>query len=225
MKPWQSLQVLLRLTSLAALVYLAWVFGGRVLDQRRRANFSKDTTQSEANAAFLNTYGGTAVRILQFYARDGALVEGHSTVLCYGVLNAKSVRIEPPVEGASPALNRCLEIAPLHDTRYTMTAESNDGHTVSASFTLPVGPDKELLPRISSFGIARKGVDGGRSYFVLSFSVENAVTVDVDPPVIPTLHGAPLGQFTVAPEKSTTYTLTVTGKHGHKVTRQLTVTV
>jgi hypothetical protein len=34
-----------------------------------------------------------------------------------------------------------------------------------------------------------------------------------------------MGSFYVAPEKTTTYTLTVTGKYGHKATRSLTVEV
>jgi hypothetical protein len=216
------LQWLLRLAVLAAFLYLVAVFGQRLLTSRHR-DLSKAGGQAAANAAFLHTYGGSDLRILQFYARDGQLVEGRSTVICYGVLNARAVRIEPPVEGISPALNRCVEVAPLHDTRYTMTAEGADGRTVSESFSLAVVPDMETLPKITSFGITRRGVDNGRPYFVLAFSVDHAETVDIDPPVIPTLHGAPLGQFTVAPQKTTTYTLTVTGKHGHKARKQVRV--
>ena len=171
MKPWQSAQLLLRLALLAAFVYLAGVFGNRLLEYRRR-DFVKEREQAEANKAFLNTYGGSAVKILQFYARDGHLVEGRSTVICYGVLNAKAVRIEPAVSGVSPALNRCVEVAPLHDTKYTLTAEGDDGRGVSASFDLAVVPDEETLPKINSFGIARHGVDRGRPFFVLSFRVE-----------------------------------------------------
>lgn len=224
MKPWQFTNLLLRLTLLAAFVYLAFVFGNRLLEYRRR-DFAAEREAARANSAFLKNYGGSDLRILQFYARDGHLIEGRSTVICYGVLNAKAVRIEPKVDGVSPSLNRCVEISPLHETTYTLTAEGTDGRTASSSFTLPVVPDEETLPRIKSFGIARQGVDRGRKFFVLSFTVENALTVAVDPPVIPVLHGAPLGQFTVAPEKTTTYTLTVTGKHGHKSTRQVTVSL
>jgi hypothetical protein len=224
MRSWGILQLLLRLALLAAGLYLAGVFGNRLLEYRRR-DFAKEREQASANTTFLHTYGGTDVRILQFYARDGELVEGRSTVLCYGVLNAKAVRIEPAVEGVSPALSRCVEVAPLRDTRYTLTAEGAEGRTISEAFTLKVVPDAESLPRIKSFGIARRGMDRGRPYFVLSFTVENAETVDIDPPVIPTLHHAPLGRFEVAPEKTTTYTLTVTGKHGHKVKKQVKVIV
>src|SRR5579872_5254629 len=190
MGPWQYSQLLLRLALLAAIVYLAGVFGSRWLE-RRAHDFGREHQEAQANKAFLNTYGGSAVKILQFYARDGHLVEGRSTVLCYGVLNAKAVRIQPAVDGVSPALNRCVEVAPLHDTRYTLTAEGDDGRSISESFDLAVVPDEESLPHIKSFGIARHGVDRGRPYFVLSFAVDNAVTVEIDPPVIPTLHGAP----------------------------------
>jgi len=224
MKPWQLGQLLLRMTLLAAFVWVAFVFGSRLLEYRRR-DFAKERADSASRAAFLKTYGGDAVRILQFYARDGQLIEGRTTVLCYGVLNAKSVRIEPPVEGISPSLNRCVEISPAHETKYTLTADGNDGKTVTASFTLPVVPDTEMLPRIKTFAIERRGTDQGRQFFVLAFTVENAETVDIDPPVLPTLHKSPLGRFTVAPDKTTTYTLIVTGKHGHKAKQQLKVVV
>jgi hypothetical protein len=224
MRAWTLANMMLRLALLAALLYLAGVFGNRLVHYRHR-DFAREQEEARARAAFLGTYGGSAVKILQFYTRDGQLVEGRATVLCYGVLNARSVNIEPKVEGVSPALNRCVEVSPLRDTKYTLTAEGTDGQTVTAAFTLPVVPDEETLPRIKTFGIDKQGVDRGRPYFVISFSVENAVTVAVDPPVIPVLHGAPLGRFTVSPEKSTTYTLTVTGKHGHKATKQLKVKV
>lgn len=214
----------LRLALAGAMLYLAAVFGGRLL-HRNVPDAARKRSQAQANAAFLRTYGTADLRILQFYARDGVLLQGHSTVVCYGVLNAARVRIEPQVEGASPALNRCLEVAPLHDTRYTLTAESADGQTASESFRLAVVPDPATLPKIRAFGIARKGIDRGRPFFVLSFTVENAETVEVEPAVIPTLHGAPLGQFEVSPDKTTVYTLTVTGKYGHRVSRQLKVTI
>lgn len=223
MRPPHFAQVLLRLLALGAVFYLAGVFGKRFLESRHTGG--EVPADARTRQAFLHEYGGSDLRILQFYARDGHLVEGRSTVLCYGVLNAKSLRVDPPVDGVSPALNRCVEVAPLHDTRYTLTAEGADGKTVSESFTLAVVPDAAALPRIKSFGIAHKGIDRGRPYFKLAFQVENAETVDVDPPVIPTLHGAPMGQFVVTPAATTTYKLTVTGKHGHKTSRQLEVKV
>src|SRR5579872_6338961 len=60
------------------------------------------------------------VRILRFYATKGTIVPGDKAQLCYGVENAKSVRLMPPVASVEPAANRCLEIGPDHTTHYTI---------------------------------------------------------------------------------------------------------
>jgi len=224
MKSWGWAQLLLRLATLAAFVFMAGMVGNRLLRYRNR-DVAREQEEDRANAAFLKTYGGASVRILQFYARDAQVVEGGSTVVCYGVVNAAAVRIDPPVEGVGPSLNRCLEVAPKRETRYTLTAQGRDGQSVAESFTLGVVADQETLPKITSFGILRQGVDQGRRFFVLNFTAENVVTVDIDPPVFPTLHGAPLGKFMVVPARTTAYTLTVTGKYGHKARKSLTIEV
>lgn len=78
------------------------------------------------------------VRILRFYATTGSIVPGGKAELCYGVENAKSVRIAPEVEKVVPAANRCLEIVPDHTTHYTILAEGFDGHVVTRFVTLVV---------------------------------------------------------------------------------------
>lgn len=221
---WPFIRVLLRVTVAIAAVYVAWVFWGRYRSNHRGAA-GPDEQQAGRNAAFLHTYGGTEVKILQFYARDGNLSQGSPTVLCYGVVNARSVRIEPPVEGVTPALSRCVEVAPVKDTRYTLTAEGEDGRVIRESFLLPVRADQATLPRITSFRISSHKTEGTRQIFVLAFADQNGEDISIDPPVFPTLHGAPGGQFAVSPDKTTTYTLTVTGKFGHKASKSLTVEV
>jgi len=84
---------------------------------------------------------GTArppVRILQFYANVGMVTAGQRATLCYGVENARSVSISPPVEGIYPALQRCVQILPQHTTHYTIMAEGYDGRVAMQSLTLPV---------------------------------------------------------------------------------------
>jgi hypothetical protein len=165
-------------------------------------------------------------KILAFYPRDMLVTEGGMTLLCYGVSNAKSVRIEPPVDGVSPSPSRCVEIRPKGETEYTLTAEGDDGHAVSQSVTVRVGADTANLPRISSFQIDGAQKDySGKIVYTLSFADQNAEEVSIDPPVFPTLHGAPSGQFSVKPDKTTTYTLTAKGKNGHVAKKQLTVEV
>ena len=78
------------------------------------------------------------VRILRFYATTGTIVRGDKAQLCYGVANAKSVRISPSLTPLAPATNRCLEIVPERTTHYTILAEGFDGDVVSKVVTLVV---------------------------------------------------------------------------------------
>ncbi len=90
--------------------------------------------------AWLHSPGAVAgpVRILQFQASVGVLTRGDKALLCYGVENAKSVRIAPMAGRVDPARNRCLEIVPDHTTRYTILAVGWDGTVATKSFTLSV---------------------------------------------------------------------------------------
>ena len=220
-------QIPLRVGAAIALVYLGYVFLARhSADQRyvERTKVSEPSKEEKSKSA--ETYGGTAVKILQFYARDGAITDDQSTVICYGVVNAKSVRIDPPVADVYPALSRCVEAAPQHETKYTLTAEGKDGKTATAEFTLAVRPDLENRPRITSFAVAKHTVEQGRHYVLIAFAFQNASTVSIDPSVFsPLTDSAPFGQWTVTPDKTTTYTLTVSDKKGRKASRQLTVEV
>jgi len=216
--------VSLQVVAIAAVAYLGLVMAVRRLGEPRWEQ-RQQSEQPAGNEEFERAYGGSTLKIVQFYSREGTLLEGSATVLCYGVVNARSVRIEPPVEGVAVSLNRCVEVAPERDTRYTLTAEGNDGRAVSESFVLKVRPDPDTLPKITSFRIASHQIDGGHHIFSIAFTQQNGDLVAIDPPVFPTLHGSPYGSFYVSPEKTTTYTLTVTGKKGRQVRRQLTVEV
>ena len=94
------------------------------------------------NTGWLQPAGGAPgpVRILRFYASVGSILPGESALLCYGVENARSVHISPPVENVFPAPQRCLEIVPKHTTHYTIWAEGFDGRVAMRSLTLPVEP-------------------------------------------------------------------------------------
>jgi hypothetical protein len=220
-------QIPLRVGAVIALAYLGYVLLARHTADQRYAEHQKLAQPSaEQNAQFAATYGGSVLKITQFLARDVAIVEGQSTVLCYGVLNAKSVRIDPPVGDVYPALNRCVDVAPRHDTKYTLTAAGNDGQNATAEVTLTVKADAGSVPRVTSFRISKHTVEEGKHYFTLAFQFENARTVTIDPPVFSALEdSAPFGEWVVTPDKTTTYTLTVSDKKGGKASKQLTVEV
>lgn len=208
---------------LGTLVYTAWIFYRRSEGSSSRREVAPRTGRA---VEFDRIYGGKDLKILQFYARDAAVTEGSSTAVCYGVVNARAVRIEPGVPEVAPSINRCVEVSPRSDTRYTLTAEGHDGRTASESFVLTVAADTAVLPKITSFRIGSRTRDhSGRPVISLAFNAVNAEQVTIDPPVFPPLHGVPSGSFYVTPERTTTYTLTATNKYGRKAQRQLTVEV
>jgi hypothetical protein len=81
---------------------------------------------------------GDGVKILHFYAGSPAIAPGEKALVCYSVINATAVRLDPSVEKMWPALSRCFEVTPAHSTRYTLTAEGADHTTVSESIEIEV---------------------------------------------------------------------------------------
>ncbi|MCU0245312.1 MAG: hypothetical protein MUC42_01990 [Bryobacter sp.] len=214
--------------SLAALVlaagYVAGVFLRREMQSREfedRAGQRPAPSPSELE----RLYASGRVKIIAFYTPSGYLMEDEPTTLCYGVVNARSVRLEPPLEPLSPSLNRCIALTPKRDAVYTLVAEGHDGQLVSESCRVKTFPDAARLPKVQSFRIERTEYDRGRPIFLLSFSVINPEEVSIEPRAFPPLSRAPYGRFYVSPEKTTTYTLTVTGHNGHTVRQELTVPV
>ena len=98
------------------------------------------------------------VRILLFRASVGALIEGQKAELCYGVENARTVRIAPGPEGAAgqvfPSAHRCVDIWPQHTTHYTLMAIGFDGSTVARSLTLPVQTSPLPVPEPRFYALA-----------------------------------------------------------------------
>jgi hypothetical protein len=215
---------LLLLAVIVPLAYLAWVSAGRRnLPSAPKA--SPDPELASRQAGIDSTYGESDLRILMFYSPAGDLMEGDRATICYGVLNAASVRIEPPLDGVGVSVNRCVAAAPSEDTRYTLIATGKDGSVASESFVIRTHPDPYTLPNIKVFRIVRAEKDPSRHVFLLSFTVENAEEVSIEPRVFAPMGRSVGGSFYVAPEKTTTYTLTVTGKQGRQVTQQLTVQI
>ena len=220
------LSLVLKIAVAIALAWCGWIFISRYMSNARWLSRLGQNQQPARNAEFDRIYGGSAVKILNFYARDGNMIEGDETVLCYGVLNAKSARIEPVVGDVPTSLSHCLAVAPDKDTRYTLTAEGKDGRTVSETFVLPVKPDYDSFPKVTAFRVVRQSVEhGGVHVFLLYFATRNAEEVSIDPPVLPTMHGAPYSYFYVGTKKTATYTLKVLGKKGRTAEKKLTLEV
>ena len=117
----------LSLAVLAVLLYDAWVFYSR-----RQASREAEQQRSEKEAAdakrTLELLGH--LKIQNFYVTPPVVERGKSTRLCYSVVDAKTVRVDPPVGDVYPALSHCVEISPKKDTEYTLIATDEAGHTV-----------------------------------------------------------------------------------------------
>jgi hypothetical protein len=56
------------------------------------------------------------------------------------VVNAVSVKLDPPVEPLKPTYRHCIEIAPKTTTTYTLTAFNAKGQSKSVSLEVKVRP-------------------------------------------------------------------------------------
>lgn len=127
--PYLSIAVLL------VVVYDAWVFYSR---RERAHQVQEQRAAKEAEDAHRTLELIGQLKILNFYAAPSAIERGHSARLCYSVVGAKTVRIEPNVDGVYPALSHCIEISPAKDTEYTFFAADETGHTVNAKTAIRV---------------------------------------------------------------------------------------
>jgi hypothetical protein len=110
-------------------IYTGWVLWQRHLSQ---------TASTEAVVTDPLAKYGEQVKIIQFYSDNGAIARGAKAQMCYGVVNAKELRLDPPVEKVWPSLSRCFDVAPVRTTHYTLTAEGADQKAVSESLDITV---------------------------------------------------------------------------------------
>jgi hypothetical protein len=124
-----------------ALLYVGWIFfsrwqESRVIEQRRKEE--RTQKQLENDRAAVELLGGKELAIQMFYASPGAIRGGESTQLCYGVANAKTVKLEPQSNPVWPSFSRCVEVAPAKTTTYILTIEDASGNTKSQTLEVKV---------------------------------------------------------------------------------------
>jgi hypothetical protein len=110
-------------------LYTGWIFW------QRHSWGQHERLEPDPMAAY-----GKSVKILQFYAEAREIAPGAKTIVCYGVVNATALRLDPPVEKVWPAVSRCFDVTPTKSTHYTLTAEGVDHATVSESIDIAVKP-------------------------------------------------------------------------------------
>ena len=119
------------------LVYDAWVFYSR---HQRAQQIEQERAEKQAEDAqrVINRMGGNDLKILNFYAAPPVIHSGQTARLCYSVVNAKEVRVEPAVKDLYPALSYCWDVSPRGRTEYRLIAGDGAGHTVTAQAVIDV---------------------------------------------------------------------------------------
>lgn len=102
------------------------------------AKKERASQQRESDAAAVKQLGGKDFAILNFYANPRAITRGDSVELCYGVSNAKTVKLEPQTSAVWPSAARCVAVTPTKTTTYTLTIEDGAGHSKTQSLNVTV---------------------------------------------------------------------------------------
>jgi hypothetical protein len=125
---------------IAALV-LGWIIFSRWYENRAIENRAKQESiqkQREQDRAALEQFGGKELAIQNFYASPGTIRRGESVQLCYGVANAKTVKLEPQSNPVWPSYSRCVDVTPAKSTIYTLTIADAAGKTRTQSLEVKV---------------------------------------------------------------------------------------
>ena len=137
-----ALQAVLPYTTVAMIIaalYVAWTFYSRhesaVKAQQEIQAKQEEARKEQAHEIF----GSGEIKFSTFSLDTGRLHRGEKTELCYGVLNATCVKIDPPVgEETKPSYRHCVEVSPKTTTTYTITASDGKGNSKTESLTLRV---------------------------------------------------------------------------------------
>jgi hypothetical protein len=120
---------------------VVWILFSRWQENRSIENRSKEEKaqkQLEQDRAALDQFGGKELAIQSFYATPGAIRNGESVELCYGVANAKTVTLEPQSSPVWPSYSRCVKVTPTKSTTYTLTIADAAGHTRTQTLDVKV---------------------------------------------------------------------------------------
>ncbi len=126
--------------AIAALV-AGWILFSRWQENRvieKRAKEERTQKQLEQDRIALEQFGGKELAIQNFYAVPGTIRRGETVQLCYGVANAKTVKLEPQSNPLWPSYSLCVDVTPTKTTTYTLTIADAAGNTRTQSLEVKV---------------------------------------------------------------------------------------
>lgn len=120
---------------------VVYVMVSRWQDRRnidRQAAQEQAEKQHEQDRLAVEQLGGKDLAILSFYASPRVIHRGESAQLCYGVANAKTVKLEPQSQPVWPSVARCVDVTPNKSTTYKLSIEGAAGKTQSQDVDITV---------------------------------------------------------------------------------------
>jgi hypothetical protein len=135
------LQTLMRISTVGviiAILYVFWTFYSRHTADEQAARDLAAKQQAERQHQVDLIFGSGEVKIVSYSVDRASLARGETADLCYGVVNATRVVIDPKLEDSKPSSYHCLTIAPRVTTTYTLTASNEHGQSKSLSVTVHV---------------------------------------------------------------------------------------
>ena len=119
-------------------IYLGWTFYSRHLSDEQAARELAAKQEEKRKQEADQIFGSGEVKIVSYSVDKSQLARGESADLCYGVVNATKVVIEPHVEDSKPSAYHCLTVSPRSTTTYTLTASNAKGDAKSLAVTVRV---------------------------------------------------------------------------------------
>jgi hypothetical protein len=123
---------------LAFIGYTFWSRHTENADLAYKQQAARSAQQRESDAAAVEELGGSDFKILAFYASPGSIHRGDTVDMCYGVSNAKTVKLDPPEANVWPSANRCMQVTPKKTTTYTLTIDDRKGNISNQQLTIIV---------------------------------------------------------------------------------------
>lgn len=124
---------------LIAALYVAWTFYSRYQSNQQAVADADQKKHDAEKRSYAQVNPSNEVSFTTFGASAASVRPGETTQICYGVLNAKSVKMDPPVNDPLPPMYRhCFDISPRKTTKYTMTADDGAGHSKTESIVVQV---------------------------------------------------------------------------------------
>lgn len=126
---------------IAVLFAIAFIMYSRWQERRnieRQAAQERAEKQHEQDRIAVDQLGGKEFAILSFYASPKVIHRGEHAQVCYGVSNAKTVKLEPQSQAVWPSDSHCVDVSPTKTTTYTLIVEDAAGKALSQTVDVTV---------------------------------------------------------------------------------------